>query len=389
MTIYYNYNFDALSKLLQKDRDTFIENFEVKKRIPVKDKNYEVNNKNFKFGKIKAISLFSGAGGLDIASHLSGVEVISSLDFDKDSIETLKLNKIFSNSKIFHEDIRNINSKNYSQMINKKKFDKLIFLGGPPCQPFSKAGYWVTHENRLGKKDPRNMISEYLRIIGEIKPDGFILENVESILHPKNLNVINEIENFMSKNKYHFIKFQADATKFGVPQKRKRVFFMASKKKFTGLPSETHGDNLKEYERVIDWIYKFDIDKYKEISESVIGKTYEKELYQVPPGKNYFALTSRDGHPNPKFEANKRFWSFLLKLNPFKTSWTIPAQPGPWVGPLHWDNRRLRVPEISSIQTFPQDYLFFGSRRSIQKQIGNAVPPLLGKAMIDFLIKNL
>lgn len=389
MTSYYNYNLDALSKLLQKDRDAFIENYAVKKKIPVNDRNYNINDKDFKFGKIKAISLFSGAGGLDIASHLSGVEVISCLDFDKDSVETLKLNRIFSNSKIFHEDIRYFNSKNYSQIISNKKIDKLIFLGGPPCQPFSKAGYWVTHENRLGKKDPRNMISEYLRVIKEIKPDGFILENVESILHPKNLNVVKEIENFMSKNKYYFIKFQADATKFGVPQKRKRVFFIASKKKFTGSPSETHGENLKEYERVIDWIYKFDNDKYKEDSEIVVGKTYEKELYQVPPGKNYFALTSRDGHPNPKFEANKRFWSFLLKLNPFESSWTIPAQPGPWVGPLHWDNRRLRVPEISSIQTFPQDYLFFGSRRSIQKQIGNAVPPLLGKVMIDFLVKNL
>ena len=85
----------------------------------------------------------------------------------------------------------------------------------------------------------------------------------------------------------------------------------------------------------------------------------------------------------------KRFWSFLLKLNPFLPSWTIPAQPGPWVGPLHWNNRRLRVPEIAAIQSFPDDYIFFGNRRSIQKQIGNAVPPILGKAMIDCLIKNL
>ena len=111
--------------------------------------------------------------------------------------------------------------------------------------------------------------------------------------------------------------------------------------------------------------------------------------YTLTKVKNYFELTKRDNHPNPVFEENKRFWSFLLKLNPFLPSWTIPAQPGPWVGPLHWNNRRLRVPEIAAIQTFPSDYIFYGSRRSIQKQIGNAVPPLLGRAMIDCLVKNL
>ena len=78
----------------------------------------------------------------------------------------------------------------------------------------------------------------------------------------------------------------------------------------------------------------------------------------------------------------------MLKLHPDLPSWTVAAQPGPWVGPLHWNNRRLRVPEIAALQSFPNDYIFTGSRRSIQKQIGNAVPPLLGKGMVDFLIKR-
>ena len=112
-------------------------------------------------------------------------------------------------------------------------------------------------------------------------------------------------------------------------------------------------------------------------------------MKQIPPGQNYFALTERSGHPNPKFEANKRFWNFLLKLHPNKPSWTIAAQPGPWVGPFHWNNRRLRVPESAAIQTFPHDYRFVGTRRSIQKQIGNAVPPLLGKAIVKHLISNI
>jgi DNA (cytosine-5)-methyltransferase 1 len=100
------------------------------------------------------------------------------------------------------------------------------------------------------------------------------------------------------------------------------------------------------------------------------------------PGKNYLSLC--DGKKS-NFIKNTRFWNFLLKLKPDLPSWTIAAQPGPWVGPFHWTNRRLRVPEIAAIQTFPKNYKFYGNRRSIQKQIGNAVPPLLGKAMINYL----
>ena len=70
-------------------------------------------------------------------------------------------------------------------------------------------------------------------------------------------------------------------------------------------------------------------------------------------------------------------------------SWTITAHPGTWVGPFHWDNPRLRVPEIAAIQSFPKGYKFYGSRSSIQKQIGNAVPSLMGKAMIEFLKESL
>lgn len=180
-------------------------------------------------------------------------------------------------------------------------------------------------------------------------------------------------------------------------KKRKRVFFIASKKKILGEPIKTHGDeievlsniNLLPHERVIDWIGKFDENRYFEKEELTTGKTYDSELKQIPPGQNYFALTERSSHPNPRFEANKRFWNFLLKLHPNKPSWTLAAQPGPWVGPFHWNNRRLRVPEISAIQTFPEDYIFVGTRRSIQKQIGNAVPCLLGKSIVKHLISNI
>ena len=367
--------------------------------INFKHKSFNVNDSVSKIidSKIQSIGFFSGAGGLDIGAQLAGSKVISSLDFDKDSVATMKSNNYFAHSEHIHNDIKEINAKNYSKTISTNNPEKLILIGGPPCQPFSKAGYWVTHKNRLGSDDPRNMIGQYLRMVDELKPDGFLLENVESLMHPKNAQAVSNLEESIDKLGYKFIIYRANSLDFGVPQKRKRVFFIASKKNIVGAPVKTHGGDkeiilnpfLKPYEKVIDWIGKFDSDKYFEVQELTTGKTYDTELKQIPPGKNYFALTKRDGHPNPKFEANKRFWSFLLKLHPNLPSWTIAAQPGPWVGPFHWNNRRLRISEIAALQTFPEDYNFVGTRRSVQRQIGNAVPSLLGEAIVKHLINNI
>ncbi len=399
----YSLDPSILSKIYRPQLGPFFDSMGVENekgiKIRIKKRGYSVSEKTdiVNESKTHSISFFSGAGGLDIGSQLAGSKVISSLDFDKDSVLTMKSNRFFDHTHHFHKDIKDVSSSDYSQIIKLNNPEKLILIGGPPCQPFSKAGYWVTHKNRLGAKDPRNMIESYIRLIGEILPDGFILENVESLLHPKHTRSVEELKEVIDKLGYKLIIYKANAIDFGVPQKRKRVFFIASKKAIVGTPTKTHGspeerkinNKLKPYERVVDWIHEFSSENYFEAEESVEGKTYEMELRQIPPGKNYFSLTERDGHPNPKFEANKRFWSFLLKLHPLLPSWTIAAQPGPWVGPFHWSNRRLRVSEISALQTFPADYCFQGSRRSIQKQIGNAVPCLMGEAIVKHLLSNL
>lgn len=400
----YKFSTESIGLMTDYQIDTFFEEFNSFKDkndfdLELNNKFYTVNDKTEEvlLSKIHTIGFFSGGGGLDIGAQLAGSKVISSMDYDSDSVKTLSSNKYFEHSSHNLKDIKDIKANDYSPILKINKPEKLILVGGPPCQPFSKAGYWVTHKNRLGSEDPRNMIGQYLRVIDDLQPDGFLLENVESLLHPKNSQAVTDLKEAIEKMDYNFIVYSANAIDFGVPQKRKRVFFIASKKPLKGLPKKTHGSNLeilldselKPHEKVIDWIGRFDNEKYFEPEELTIGKTYYNELRQIPPGKNYFALTSRNNHPNPKFEANKRFWNFLLKLHPNQPSWTIAAQPGPWVGPFHWNNRRLRVPECAAIQTFPSDYVFEGNRRSIQKQIGNAVPPLLGKAIVEYLIKNI
>ena len=343
--------------------------------------------------KIQAISLFSGAGGLDLGCLLNDIEVKLSMDFDDDSIETLKKNHQFSGTEIIKADIKKYKPKSLEKYLNGKK---TIIIGGPPCQPFSKNGYWIENKNRKITKDPRNCINDFFRFVKNLNPDGFLIENVESILHPTNKRSIQYIISSTKKLNYHFKMVKANALDYGVPQKRKRIFFFGSKKCFQlEEPERTHFDpknpylsttDLKPYETVGDHIKEFNLNKYHEEYENTSEGTYFRELKKVPPGKNYLVLC--DGKKS-KFKTGTRFWNFLLKLKADLPSWTIAAQPGPWVGPFNWTNRRLRAPEIAAIQTFPRNYKFFGSRRSVQKQIGNAVPPLLGKAMINFLADNL
>ena len=349
--------------------------------------------------EIVSVSLFSGAGGLDIASVMAGVPVISSTDIDLDCIKTLKMNeKYFGNTEIIEGNLHDISSDIFKDIVKKKNPKRFIVIGGAPCQPFSKAGYWVTNEVRKGINDPRaTLVNEFLRVVIDMEPDGFLFENVESLLHPTNKVIVERFIEIIKEAGYDYKIIKANALEYGVPQRRKRIFIIGTKGTFKrSEPIKTHCaadlcqiTGLKPYVTAGEAIVGYEGEQYFEEYEVTKGGTYYDDLCEVPPGMNYKALTAWAGYPNPKFVADKRFWSFLLKLSPDQPSWTICAQPGPWVGPFHWDNRRLRTPEVAAIQTFPKDYHFYGSRRSVQKQIGNAVPCLMGKAMIEFLKESL
>ncbi|WP_245183614.1 DNA cytosine methyltransferase [Lentibacillus salicampi] len=346
---------------------------------------------------MKTISLFSGAGGFDIASFMADIPVAFSIDIEEDCVETLKLNKDFKETNLICGNLADYTSDNIKKMSGIEDDESFIIIGGAPCQPFSKNGYWVTNNIRKGINDPRaKLVNEFLRVVTELSPDGFIFENVESLLHPTNKSIVDGFINIIEEEGYNYKVIKGNALNYGVAQKRKRLFIIGTKGSFiSDEPEKTHGDPnnlldsyLKPYVTAGEVISEFDTEELFEEEEVISGK-YQDELKEVPPGMNYKALTEWAGHPNPKFVADKRFWNFLLKLHPEKPSWTITAQPGPWVGPFHWKSRRLRVPEIAALQSFPKNYRFYGSRRSIQKQIGNAVPPLMGKAMIQFLKESI
>lgn len=342
---------------------------------------------------VHCISIFSGAGGLDVGAANAGAKIIACVENDHDAAQTLRLNKVAPESEIIEKDIQDVDFRYWNDGKDK------ILIGGPPCQPFSKNGYWVKNDNRLIEADPRNMLGQYLRALKQLKPRGFLFENVESIRHPTNLKAFDAFVSSAESYGYACTVYRANSADFGVPQKRKRIFVFGVRSAKHGIPQphQTHADPLKPelmngfdpHVGVDKFIKKFAAKKYAEPQEDASQGTYYHELVNVPPGYNYIALSSLKGYKGRTFRPGGRFWNFLHKLHPDDPSITIAAQPGPWVGPFHWDNRRLRVPEIAAIQTFPASYQFFGNRRSIQKQIGNAVPCLLGEKMVEHLIEHL
>ena len=342
---------------------------------------------------VQCISIFSGAGGLDVGALNAGAKIIACVENDHDSAETLRLNNVAHGAGILEEDIENVEFAQWRDGQDR------ILIGGPPCQPFSKNGYWVKNDNRLIEDDPRNMLGQYLRAVSELQPKGFLFENVESIRHPTNVEAFNRFLASAEKLGYCCTVFKANSADFGVPQKRKRVFVFGIRgaKHKIADPKPTHGDPAKPellngyapYVGVGKFIKKYSTKKYAEPQEDASNGTYYHELVNVPAGRNYIALSKLEDYDGRTFRSGGRFWNFLHKLHPDLPSITIAAQPGPWVGPFHWENRRLRVPEIAAIQMFPEGYQFAGNRRSIQKQIGNAVPCLLAEKMVEHLIENL
>ena len=325
------------------------------------------------------LDLFSGCGGLSLGFEQAGFRIMLGVDNWHDALETFKLNH--NSSQTYCTDLSVCNYHLIEKNYLTEGVD--VIVGGPPCQGFSISG-------KRNPKDPRNSLYQsFVSAVKHFKPKVFIMENVPNLASMQNGQIKREIVNEFESLGYFSYYETLLASNYGVPQKRKRVFIFGSRREFSKAhPQVTHCPvdladelGLESYVNSGSVINRFRFKKYFEPSEIIDNGTYAAELRAVPPGKNYIALTARQNYPNPKFVAGARVWNFLLKLHPEMPSWTIPAQPGPWIGPFHWTSRRLRIPEIAALQTFPDDYRFVGSRRSIQKQIGNAVPVQLANVL--------
>ncbi len=337
------------------------------------------------------ISLFSGAGGLDLGLEAAGFKTRLCVEIDEDARATLKLNRPgwpLSQPGDIHE----LNPVQVLAQAGLKPRQVTLLAGGPPCAPFSKSGYWSRGDSaRL--KDPRaKTLTAYLRVVETALPVVLLLENVKGLAFDgkdEGLQLLRqEIAAINARQRTNYVPqiVHMNAADYGVPQIRERIFVVAhiDGAPFVTPPPTHKNSEASAQERLLPYLTAWDAigDLDFEVCPEELQPTgkWAALLPTVPEGKNYLWHTPRSGGM-PLFGWRTRYWSFLLKLAKNQPSWTIQAEPGPATGPFHWKNRLLSVAELRRLQTFPDDYQIEGDRRSVQRQIGNAVPCAIGELL--------
>ncbi len=308
---------------------------------------------------MKVVSIFSGAGGLDLGFIKAGHEIIWANDNFQDAVKTYRKN---IGNHIVCEDISNILSDEIP--------DHDILIGGFPCQGFSVANA------KRGEHDERNKLYlELLRILIDKQPRFFLAENVKGIMSLKQGKIFEMIISDFEDAGYKVKHKVLNAADYGVPQKRERVIILGVRIDMDfnlEYPEPTHIENLTQFD-----------DKKKWVS---IGTA----LKNIPEPEEEHNLT------------NHTYSKFKLKFNGYLGNRAIdPAKPAPTVTArgdekggvvvLHHpsNHRRMSVRELALTQSFPIDFFFEGNNSSAYRQIGNAVPPMLAFAVASMFPKEL
>lgn len=325
---------------------------------------------------IRTLSLFSGAGGLDIGFHDLGFDIIESVEIESKFAQTLKINsgkgKKFENSKVNCIDIREYTADNIGNID--------FIIGGPPCQTFSAAGRRAS--GVLGTSDARGVLfREYVRLLVKLQPKGFLFENVYGIVGAQNGTAWEEIKQSFREVGYTLHYMILDAADFGVPQHRERLIIVGLKDGSFRFPRPTHGPDSRNVPFYSAGCAVSNIKLTDEEKKTGISGRFGHLINDIPPGLNYSFYTSEMGHPNPIFAWRSKFSDFMYKADPEEPVRTIKAQGGQYTGPLHWDSRYFACAEYKRLQTFPDDYEINGSRLVAIHQIGNSVPPQLARML--------
>lgn len=340
------------------------------------------------------IDLFSGAGGLSYGFEMAGFNILLGIDNDEKALETFAKNH--KNSKTICGDITKINMDDIVKVIGNKKIDFII--GGPPCQGMSLAG-------PRKFDDPRNKLYlSYLRILEQVQPRGFVIENVPGLLSLFNGQIKDSILDRLKKLNYN-VKFKVlKASEYGVPQNRRRVFFVGLKKGEFNFPRPLEkvvttkmalddlpaldtpdflGSEIQHYLKEPDNKYqKLMRSRSNVVLNHIAAKHTEKTRHiisMVPDGGNYKDLPEE-----------------FKKSRNFHVAWTRFAsnQPAPTIDTGHRHhfhykyNRVPTVRESARLQSFPDNFVFLGNKTQQFRQVGNAVPPLLAFALAKELKKH-
>jgi DNA (cytosine-5)-methyltransferase 1 len=365
--------------------------------------------------ELPAISLFSGAGGLDLACEASGFRTVAAVELDARARETMSHNadEFFPDlncdpaTGALFRDITETPPQLLLERAGLRRGEAALLHGGPPCVAFSKTGYWLPFKRE--DKDPKaTLVDWFAGMAAETKPKAVLMENVYGLVYKRSRHHLERFLALMDEADYEMRFEVLLAADYGVPQIRQRLFCVGLRRDLIDgdpslwefpWPEQSHAGphetrklwrqdlpgHVTAGEALVDLPGRLNPAE----PEEIVRGTFEQEFRAVPPGDNYLFWTEKRGHPEPRWEWRTRYWSFLLKAHPDEPSPTIQGQPGPWVGPFHWENRRFRTAELKRLMTFPDGFEILGSRRERQLQLGNAVPPLLGEQVADGVLEAL
>ena len=330
------------------------------------------------------IDLFCGCGGLSKGFEMAGFNTVLAIDFWKDAVETFNNNH--KNKVAICDDVSKISNEFLDDFTKKNKITGIV--GGPPCQGYSTVG-------KRDINDGRNYLYlQYCRIVEKVKPDFFVLENVKGLLTLNNGKFKEDIvERFTKLGVDYKILNSAD---YGVPQNRNRVFFVGIKNKKFKFPKEK-SKKVTTYEAISD-LTSYE-DKYTTSAQTSYQKNMRGNNKQLK--NNEFTVhtektidvISKIPDGGKITDLPKEFWEIrkynkaFQRMNSKLQSNTIDTGHRNY---FHYSENRIpTVRESARIQSFPDNFIFYGSRTSQYKQVGNAVPPLLANAIAIEIMKQI
>lgn len=324
------------------------------------------------------VDLFCGAGGLSTGLEKSGLSCVAGVELDRDASETFSVNH--RRARLHAGGIEGVDFRRYAGIA--------LIVGGPPCQPFSTGG------KGLAAADMRDMVPQFIRAVREARPQSFLMENVPGLVGPLHKEYLAASIGELARLGYAVMFDVLNAADYGVPQNRKRLFVVGRKgSEPIVLPRPTHGAYGKRGYVTAGEVLRTVAERGTQI-ESRVTFAKHPDLRPSPYDGHLFngggrainlngichtVLASAGGNKTHFVDASNEVPAYHQHL----------VRGGrPRTGALT-GARRLTVKESAAIQTFPDDYSLTGSRSAQYRQVGNAVPPLLAKALGIALLAQL
>lgn len=328
---------------------------------------------------MKAIDFFCGAGGLTYGLLASGINVIAGIDIDNSYKETYTRNNY--GVKFINNDIRQVNTDNLRKILPEIHINDsdLLFAGCAPCQAFSK------QRKSIKKRDDENILLYFGNLVSYFLPGQVLIENVRGI---EKSHIFKDFLELLEKNNYHFYYEVINAADFGIPQSRKRLILLAMRGVCVNFPEKKYGKDKEKYRTVRETI-------------SNLPRINAGEKIEEIPNHQTSSLTSINLNRirnTPMDGGSWSSWPEYLKLSCHKnlTGYTDVYGRMAWDKPAptltckchsisngrfgHPDqDRAISLREAANLQTFPENYIFFGGIVNVARQIGNAVPVKLAE----------